>query len=210
MYTTDNDHAAEFQMHPGRHRLDEQQPCIGSWIHYGLGTLNENLPQFVFLGQYKDPRVQREFAADYLGPAARRRRAVARPEQPAALRHAAKDVARRGAANEFEFIRDLNRLAAVEYPDDDQLRARIRAYELAFRMQAAVPEVARPGRRAGRDAAALRHRPGDHAIYGRRLLAARRLAERGVRFVLVYLSDYGEWDSHTELKTSTPIVRPGR
>ena len=68
MYTTDNDHAAEFQMHTGRHTLDEQQPVIGSWIHYGLGTLNENLPQFVFLGQYKDTRVKKNFAADYLGP----------------------------------------------------------------------------------------------------------------------------------------------
>ena len=86
MYTTDNDHAAEFQMHHGRHKLDEQQPVIGSWVHYGLGTLNENLPQFVFLGQYKDPRVKEDFAADYLGPAVRRRRAVARPEQPAPLR----------------------------------------------------------------------------------------------------------------------------
>ena len=92
MYTTDNDHAAEFQMHTGRHRLDEKQPIIGSWIHYGLGTLNENLPQFVFLGQYKDPRVKRELRRRLPRPAARRRRAVARPEQPAAVRRAAKDV----------------------------------------------------------------------------------------------------------------------
>ena len=68
MYTTDNDHAAEFQMHHGRHKLDEKQPVIGSWINYGLGTLNENLPQFVFLGQYKDTRVKEDFSADYLGP----------------------------------------------------------------------------------------------------------------------------------------------
>src|SRR4051812_9172835 len=68
MYTTDNDHNAEFQMHNGRHALDEKQPVIGSWVHYGLGSLNENLPQFVFLGQYKDNRVKQDFAADYLGP----------------------------------------------------------------------------------------------------------------------------------------------
>src|SRR5688500_9280937 len=68
MYTTDNDHAAEFQMHHGRHALDERQPVIGSWVHYGLGTLNENLPKFVFLGQYRDPRVKQNFDADYLGP----------------------------------------------------------------------------------------------------------------------------------------------
>jgi len=68
MYTTDNDHNAEFQMHHGRHALDEKQPVLGSWVHYGLGTLNENLPQFIFLGQYKDMRVKQNFAPDYLGP----------------------------------------------------------------------------------------------------------------------------------------------
>jgi hypothetical protein len=50
MWTTDNDHAAENQMHTGRHRLDETQPSIGSWADYGLGTLNEDLPKFVVLG----------------------------------------------------------------------------------------------------------------------------------------------------------------
>src|SRR5262245_9286033 len=59
MYTTDNDHGAEFQMHTGRHTLDEQQPTLGSWISYGLGTANENLPQFIFLGQYRDTRVKK-------------------------------------------------------------------------------------------------------------------------------------------------------
>jgi hypothetical protein len=68
MYTTDNDHLAEIQMHTGRHALDEQQPTIGAWASYGLGTLNQNLPQFVFLGQYKDTRVKKNFAPDYLGP----------------------------------------------------------------------------------------------------------------------------------------------
>ena len=50
MWTTDNDHAAENQMHTGRHKLDEVQPSVGSWVHYGLGSLNDNLPQFVVLG----------------------------------------------------------------------------------------------------------------------------------------------------------------
>ena len=50
MWTTDNDHAAENQIHTGRHRLDEQQPSLGAWAHYGLGTLNENLPKFAVLG----------------------------------------------------------------------------------------------------------------------------------------------------------------
>ena len=45
MWTTDNDHAAENQIHTGRHRLDETQPSIGAWAHYGLGSMNENLPR---------------------------------------------------------------------------------------------------------------------------------------------------------------------
>ena len=50
MYTTDNDHAAENQIHTGRHRLDGDQPSLGAWVTYGLGTMNENLPQYVVLG----------------------------------------------------------------------------------------------------------------------------------------------------------------
>ena len=104
-------------MHHGRHKLDEQQPVIGSWIHYGLGTLNENLPQFVFLGQYKDPRVQRELRRRLPRPAVLRRRAVARPGQPAAVRHAARGRPRpRSRRNEFAFIRELNRLVGGRVP----------------------------------------------------------------------------------------------
>lgn len=50
MWTTDNDHAAQLQFHTGRHVFDGFYPSIGSWVHYGLGTLNENLPQFVVMG----------------------------------------------------------------------------------------------------------------------------------------------------------------
>src|SRR5262249_44846098 len=74
------------------------------------------------------------------------------------------------------------------------------AYELAFRMQRSVPEAldlnhetAETHRLCGADNPTT-------AVYARRLLAARRLAERGVRFTLVYLSDYGEWDSHQDLR----------
>src|SRR5437868_9632855 len=76
----------------------------------------------------------------------------------------------------------------------------MKAYELAFRLQRPVPDA----RSLAEESPAVERRYGiDHgatAVYGRRLLAARRLVERGTRFVLVYLSDYGEWDSHTQLK----------
>jgi hypothetical protein len=200
MYTTDNDHDAEFQMHHGRHKLDERQPVLGSWIHYGLGTLNENLPQFVFLGQFKDNRVKQNFDADYLGPRYNGIQLAIDPNNPLPFGVRGKEVSAQEQQNQFAYIHELNRQAAVEYPDDEQLRARIQSYELAFRMQQSVPEVldltketAETQRLYGLDNA-------ETALYGRRLLAARRLAERGVRYTLVYLSDYGEWDSHADLR----------
>jgi hypothetical protein len=200
MYTTDNDHAAEFQMHHGRHKLDERQPVIGSWIHYGLGTLNEDLPQFVFLGQYKDPRVREDFSADYLGPQHSGVELSLDPGNPLPFGRRAEGVLAEEQANAFAFIRELNGLAAVEYPEDDALRARVRAYELAFRMQRSVPEALDLERETPETKALYGIDRDATAVYGRRLLAARRLAERGVRFTLVYLSDYGEWDSHAKLK----------
>ena len=68
LWTTDNDHAAENQIHTGRHRLDETQPSIGSWVHYGLGTLNQNLPKFVVLGGPTRSDTRQSIDAYYLGP----------------------------------------------------------------------------------------------------------------------------------------------
>jgi hypothetical protein len=200
MYTTDNDHNAEFQMHHGRHKLDERQPVIGSWIHYGLGTLNEDLPQFVFLGQYKDPRVRENFHADYLGPEHSGVELSLDPKNPLPFAARARGVGALEQAGEFALIRELNQASAIEYPEDDQLRARIRAYELAYRMQRSVPEAVDLARESNETQRLYGIDQEPTATYGRRLLAARRLVERGVRFVLVYLSDYGEWDSHAKLK----------
>ncbi len=200
MYTTDNDHYAEQQMHSGRHRLDEKQPSIGSWIGYGLGSLNENLPQFVVVGEETDPRQKENYSADYLGPKYAGVHLKLDPDNPLLYGRPPQDVLADEQRNEFDFIDRVNRFSAVEYPDDDQLAARIRSYELAFRMQTAVPEAMRFADEADET----------QRLYGldnpvtqesaRRLLAARRFAERGVRFTLVNLSDYSAWDSHNKLR----------
>lgn len=200
MYTTDNDHGAEFQMHTGRHTLDEQQPTIGAWASYGLGSLNENLPSFVFLGQYKDVRVKKDFAADYLGPRHAGVELSLDPTNPLPFGTRGKGVLEKEQQGVFDFAHELNGLAATEYPDDEQTKARIKSYELAYRMQKAAPEVLDLEKEPEKVKARYGIDNPATAIYGRRLLAARRLAERGVRFSLVYLSDYGEWDSHNDLK----------
>lgn len=200
MYTTDTDHAAEYQIHHGRHALDEKQPVIGSWIHYGLGTLNENLPQFVVLGQVKDPRVKKDFDADYLGPKYTGVELSLDPKNPLPFGVRPKNVLAQEQANQFDFVNELNRLTADQYPDDQVVKARIKSYELAFRMQMAVPEALDLDRETAETHALYGINDPKTAIYGRRLLAARRLAERGVRYTLCYVSDYGEWDSHNNLK----------
>lgn len=202
MWTTDNDHAAENQFHTGRHKLDESQPSIGSWSHYGLGALNENLPKFVVLGGPTRSDTRESIDSLYLGPQHTGIPLALDPKDPLpfAVRPAGQSFEQQ--QHEYESIRRLNELTAVEYPEDQSLRARIRAYELAFRMQAAVPEAIdlsqeteATTRLYGLDNDATK-------IAGQRLLAARRLVERGVRFVQVFPSPYGVWDSHQQLKTN--------
>jgi hypothetical protein len=200
MYTTDNDHFAENQMHTGRHRLDETQPSLGAWVHYGLGTLNENLPQFMVLGGPTRADTRTSIHSYYLGPKHAGVPVAIDPKNPLPYGRRSDDVLAQEQQNEYELIHQLNSLAAVEYPDDPVVRARIRSYELAFRMQTSVPEALE----LGAEVKAVRSLYGldDDAtrVAGQRLLAARRMVERGVRFVQVYPSGYGTWDSHQKLK----------
>ena len=200
MYTTDDDHAAAGQIHTGRHKLDETQPSIGAWVHYGLGSLNDNLPQFVVLGDFNDTRINDQFHSYYLGPEHNGIRLALDPNNPLPFALPGSDVHPLEQRNEFELIGQLGRLASVEYPADERLRARIRSYELAFRMQSAVPDVLNLAEESEHT---LRLYGIDEELtrpIGRRCLAARRLVERSVQFVHIYLGRYSEWDSHKDLK----------
>ena len=200
MWTTDNDHAAENQIHTGRHRLDEPQPSIGSWAHYGLGSFNDNLPKFVVLGGPTRSDTRQSIDSYYLGPQHAGVPLAIDPKNPLPFGQRPAGQSEAEQQREFELIGKLNAPNAVEYPEDQELQARIRAYELAYRMQSAVPdavdlasETADTNRLYGLDNDATR-------VAGQRLLAARRLVERGVRFVQVFPSAYGVWDSHQKLK----------
>jgi hypothetical protein len=200
MWTTDNDHAAENQIHTGRHRLDEPQPSIGSWAHYGLGTLNEDLPKFVVLGGPTRSDTRQSIDSYYLGPQHSGVPLALDPNEPLPFGRRLEGQSPDEQREEYELIGKLNQLSGVEYPEDQDVQARIRAYELAFRMQSAAPEAidfrtesAATHRLYGLDQDATR-------LAGERLLGARRLVERGVRFVQVFPSPYGAWDSHQKLK----------
>jgi hypothetical protein len=136
MYTTDDNHGAQTQFHSGRHMLDGEFPTLGAWVHYGLGTLNKNLPQFISLGA-------REYwnAKDghYLGPQHDAVPLRIDPKNPLDYGKPEKDTSAAEQRVNFNLVGRLNKLRAVEYPDDDRLTARIKAYELAFHMQKSMP-----------------------------------------------------------------------
>lgn len=211
MWTTDDNHGAQVQFFSGRHMLDERVPTIGAWVTWGLGTLNQNLPQFITMGpRYFDTR-----DGHYLGPAYDAIPMKIDPANPLPYSRPEVDFSRPEQELTFDLISRLNRINAQQYPSDDALRARMQSYELAFRMQTAVPDVIRfdSETKETQDLYGLddpKTKP-----FGMQLLAARRFAERGVRFIQIMhgAGAAGAWDSHSNLQAShsnlsTQVDRP--
>lgn len=207
MWTTHDNHGAQLQFHTGRHPREGYFPTIGAWVHYGLGSLNENLPQFVVLGQQVDTCCGGVGAhgASYLGPEHNGLQLSIDPKTPLPFAHPAGDMQEREQKGLYDFVNRMNRITAARYPEDAALRARIKSYEMAFRMQTSVPEVFR----FEQESAETRKLYGlDREVtkpFGETCLTARRLAERGVRFIQVFHggnSGAGAWDAHSNLATS--------
>lgn len=206
MWTTDNNHGAQIQFQTGRHSLEGRFPTLGSWAHYGLGSLNDNLPQFVVMGT---PLADccggvGGHGAAYLGPQHAGVQMGVDPKNALPYSSPGPDVFHEEQAADFELLHKLNRLTAVEYPHDANLQARIKSYELAYQMQKAVPEVVDCSGESeateklyGLEQAATRD-------FGRQCLVARRLVEQGVRFVQIFHGSNGgagAWDGHGKLKS---------
>ena len=201
MWTTDSNHMAQTQFHSGRNMLDGEFPTLGAWVHYGLGSLNDNLPQFISIGtrEYWNKK-----DGLYLGPAQDAVPLRIDPSNPLDFGKPELPFSREAQAVGFDLIESLNRQTAVEYPNDPATAARVASYELAFRMQRSVPEVldfsgetAETKALYGLDLPHCRE-------FGTQLLAARRFAERGVRFIQIQHGGggAGEWDAHSGLKAN--------
>jgi hypothetical protein len=201
MWTTDSNHGAQTQFHSGRHQNDGEFPTLGAWVHYGLGSLNDNLPQFVSIGkrEYWNKR-----DGHYLGPAHDAVPLRVDPKNPLDFSQSARPMSAESQAIGRNLIGRLNSLRGVEYPDDPDMAARIASYELAFRMQQSVPDVVDFSKETQETQSLYGIDNGHSKSFGMQLLAARRMVERGVRFVQIQhgAGGAGAWDAHGGLKAN--------
>jgi len=207
LWTIHNDHGAQLTWQTGRHPRELEHPTLGAWTAYGLGTLNENLPEYVVLGVPTGDCCGGAFThgAAYLGPEHGGVRLNTDPKNPLPFIRPPEGAltAEEQAAN-LSLLGKLNRLAGIDYPDDQNLRARIKAYELAFQMQTSIPETMQ----LDREPEHVRRLYGldqEHTkAFGEQCLVARRLVERGVRFVQLFHGGGGggAWDAHGDIKNN--------
>ncbi|MFP6751544.1 MAG: DUF1501 domain-containing protein, partial [Pirellulaceae bacterium] len=201
MWTTDSNHGAQTQFHSGRHNNDGDFPTLGAWVTYGLGTLNENLPQFVNIGsrEYWNKR-----DGHYLGPAYDAVPLRVDPKNPLEFSQPGRPFPQEAKEIGQGLLKRLNTLRGVEYPDDPDMAARIASYELAFRMQRSVPEVVDFSRETEETKSLYGIDQPHSKSFGMQLLAARRLVGRGVRFVQIQhgAGGAGRWDAHSGLKNN--------
>jgi Protein of unknown function (DUF1501) len=177
------------------------RPSLGSWALYGLGSVSENLPGYVVLLDYPEdpPGGSRNWSTGFMPPTYQGTK-FRNDKMPILSLAPLQPVSAEKQRAKLDFIQTLNRRHFAARSEDDELEARIAAYELAYRMQSAAPEAV--------DLA--KETPETKRLYGldsiqterlgRNCLLARRLVERGVRFVQLYCGSGSKWDAHSNVE----------
>jgi hypothetical protein len=194
------DHANHVEATLGVHTgsVNVVRPSIGSWVSYGLGTENENLPSFVALAPYLPYAGTAAWGNDFLPPSHQGVRVIPGPEP---IRDMSRRVASPALQNmELGLLAQMNRKHLASRDNDPQLAARIRSFETAAGMQHQAPETFDLSRESDETLAMYGLERGSTKGFGWQCLVARRLVERGVRFVeLIDTGSSGNWDSHSNM-----------
>ncbi len=193
---TPNHAPAMFQMNTGIPRSGF--PSAGAWINYGLGSVNSNLPGFVVMqndnGSKGGPM---NWSSGFL-PAAFQGTPFRTSGSPLLNLDRPSDVSASQQRKTLDFVASLNNEHLRRHADESDLSARIRSYELAFQMQSEANDAVDLSQESARTLEEYGLHEKATKSFGRKCLLARRLVERGVRFVQLY-SD-GEWDAHGGLE----------
>lgn len=176
------------------------RPALGAWATYGLGSCNENLPAFVVLCDGAEVLGgPKNWSAGFL-PAVFQGTQLRHQDPPVFHLRPPEGEAGLRQRSKLDFLGGLNRRFGAQHPEDTEIAARLDSYELAYRMQTAAPEAVD----VAKESAETRRLYGleDEATrpFGRLCLTARRLVERGVRFVQCYSGSGSAWDAHANLE----------
>jgi hypothetical protein len=178
------------------------RPSIGAWVTYGLGAANRNLPTFVILLDDREPvGGPKNWSSGFL-PATYQGSQFRQGDTPIFHLKTPKGVTDEQQRNKLEFLRALNERFGKGKEDDTELDARIRSYELAYEMQSSAPEAVDLASEP--EATKDLYGMNDEATreFGRNCLMARRLVERGVRFVELYCGSGSGWDAHANIEAN--------
>ncbi|MCH2371773.1 MAG: DUF1501 domain-containing protein [Pirellulales bacterium] len=204
MHTSHSNHYnATLGMHTGSFAVS--RPSIGSWVTYGLGTINQNLPGFVVIAPRQTYAGTQVYSNDFL-PAVNQGTLVVPGTEPVAnVKPRLTTVKQR---KELDALRELNELHAERRDNKATLSARMRSFETAYGMQRAVPDAFDFSKESKTTLDNYAIQPNSTTGFGWQCLAARRLVERGVRFVeLIDTGSSGNWDAHGDMMTHVGLAK---
>ena len=196
MHTSHSNHYnATLGMHTGSFTVT--RPSIGAWVSYGLGTENQNLPSFIVIAPHSPYAGGQVWGSDFL-PGAHQGTRVVPGSNP--VPNITPRVSGKLQELELAALRRRNQQHLARQPGNPELAARMRAFETAFGMQMAVPEAFDFTRETDATHELYGLKSSQNNGFGWQCLAARRLAERGVRFIeLIHTGSSGNWDSHGDM-----------
>ncbi len=199
-----NHYEATLGIHTGSFTF--ARPSIGSWVSYGLGTLNRNLPSFVVIAPKSPYAGGQVWGSDFLPGAHQGTLVVPGPEPVANIKR--RVPSSRLQEMELEVMGKLNRRHLAQREGDSLLSARMKSFETAFGMQAEMPEVFDMSRESDATLKLYGLERGSTLGFAWQCLVARRLAERGVRFVeLIDSGSANNWDAHGDMLTHNALAQ---
>lgn len=204
----DSNNHAPSTLHVNTGSVFEGNPSAGSWVTYGLGSENQNLPGYVVLHDPRGGPVNGSavWSSGYL-PASYQGTPFRPSGEPILDLQSPGGVSRPEVRTEFDLVHWMNEQHASQRAATGDLEARIAAYELAFRMQTAAPEAVDLAKEPEHVRKLYGLDQPSTDAFGRQCLMARRLVERGVRFVLLihgWENGVYSWDHHSDLSNLLP------
>ncbi len=202
------DHNEHFQATLGIHTgsITFKRPSIGSWVSYGLGTENQNLPSFIVLAPFLPYAGGQVWSSDFLPAVHQGVRVIpgAEPIQDLTRRSPSDQIQQR----ELGLLADLNRQHLINRENESALAARIKSFETAYGMQREMPEALDLTKETDATLKLYGLERGSTKGFAWQCLVARRLAERGVRFIeLIDTGSSNNWDAHSNLKSYEGLAR---